>query len=210
MNKYSSGYAAISVISFFGWIVIAVSIIGGIAVLSNAPPGLGYMGWIIAVAGAVQGLLLLGMGAIGLAILDGSIAQQEVAAKKEVTAPKNERDDLMRYLVSAAIGVPGGEFLENYKGNFIIRDVAGNILVGSEIFSSVNAAKIKINSSEIEAIVTLDSMSFDADGALIFKGYRIPKKGDEFLMNGRTYTSPQKVAEQILDETPSALSKYRI
>jgi hypothetical protein len=77
MNKYSSGYTSIALISVFGWIVIAVSVVGGVIVLANAPPDIGYVGWIIVVAGGVQGLILLGMGAIGLSILEGSVAQQD-------------------------------------------------------------------------------------------------------------------------------------
>ena len=78
MNKYPSGYALVSLISVFGWIIIVASIIGGLFMLSSAPAGMRYIGWIVAIAGSVQGLLLSGMGAIGLAILDGSIAQQGI------------------------------------------------------------------------------------------------------------------------------------
>jgi hypothetical protein len=79
MNKYASGYTAIGLISVVGWLVIAVSLIGGIVIFSNANRGEAYIGFAVAIAGAVQGLLLLGVGAIGSAILDGSTAQQEVA-----------------------------------------------------------------------------------------------------------------------------------
>ena len=79
MSKYTSGYTAMGLISVVGWLVIAVSLIGGIIIFSNANRGEAYIGFVVAIAGAVQGLLLLGVGAIGSAILDGSTAQQEVA-----------------------------------------------------------------------------------------------------------------------------------
>lgn len=212
MNKYPSGYALVSLISVFGWIVIVVSIIGGLVMLASAPVGMRYIGWTIAIAGSVQGLLLSGMGAIGLAILDGSIAQQEISANK-VSTPHHEDDGLMRYLVSAAVGIPGGEFIENYKGKFLIRDASGNIIVGKESFASIKAAKVKIDSTEVvtvAAAVAPEEMAFDADGALLFKGYRIPRRGNEFLLNGQEYSSPQAVAQKILGATSSEISRYKI
>ena len=77
MNKYSSGYEAMKLISLVGWIVIGISIIGGYIIGSITE---GFIGLIIFVCGVVQGVLLLGVGSIGSAILDGSKAQQEVAA----------------------------------------------------------------------------------------------------------------------------------
>lgn len=77
MNKYANGYTAIAMISVFGWVVIAVSVVGGVITLADDQSGMAFFGWSVIVAGTVQGLLLLGMGAIGLAILDGSVAQQD-------------------------------------------------------------------------------------------------------------------------------------
>jgi hypothetical protein len=219
MNKYASGYTAMGLISVVGWLVIAVSLIGGIAMAGTMPRGMGYIGFIVAIAGAVQGLLLLGVGALGLAILDGSIAQQEIITRKEVAAPPSERDDLIQYLISASIGLPGGVFLENYKGNLIVRGVDGKIIVGKDIFNSVAAAKKRIDSSEIEAITAEieaaateapENITYDQDGSLIFKDYKIPRRGKEFLINGKVFTSPQEVVKHVLGEATWALAKYKI
>jgi hypothetical protein len=78
MNKYASGYTAISIITVFGWITICASVIIGLIILLNARNDAGYIGLILGAAGAVQGLLLLGMGSIGLALLDGSASQQRI------------------------------------------------------------------------------------------------------------------------------------
>ena len=213
MNKYQSGYTAMGILAFVGWIVIAISLVGGLLVASNGPPGMGYIGFISAVVGSVQGLLLLGVGSIGAALLDGSVAQQEVAAnmaKRDSVAPQREPENLMPYLLSAAVGVPGGKFIDNYKGRLIIRDSIGRILVGGEVFSSITDAKMWIDGQKSDVTSAIDSIKFESDGSMIFNGYRIPKRGNEFLINGVAYANPQEAAKKIMDESDSALSRYRI
>ena len=222
MNKYASGYTLIQILSVIGWFVIAISVIGGIFILSNAERGMGWVGISVAVAGSFQGLLLLGIGAIGTAILDGSVAQQEVAAnisKKDSVVPSREREDLMPYLLAATLGVPGGEFIENFKGKFLIRSADGKIMVGNEIFSSLSLAKETIIQSEkevkdreIKKSLGPENISFDDYGYLIFNGYKIPKIGSEFVMNGISYENPEDVAKEIIGDgsTNWALERYRI
>lgn len=77
MKKYSSGYALIWLISLLGSVLIVISVLGGLYIGLKAPPGMEYLGLLVVIGGSVQGLLLIGVGAIGTAILDGSIAQQE-------------------------------------------------------------------------------------------------------------------------------------
>ena len=76
MRKYSTGYIIINVISFIGFLTVVVSLFGGIIFVANAPNGMSYLGWLFTIGGSIQGMMLIGMGSIGLAILDGSIAQQ--------------------------------------------------------------------------------------------------------------------------------------
>lgn len=89
MNRYASGYTLISLISVIGWLAIVLSVVGGIIIGVNAPRGAGYIGFTLAIAGSFQGLLLLGVGAIGQAVLDGSIAQQSAAASLEALSRVN-------------------------------------------------------------------------------------------------------------------------
>lgn len=81
MNKYASGYTFISAIYVIGWVLVALSLVGGFVIGANAPTGLGFLGWIVAVAGLFQGVVLLGMSAIGKAVLDGSLALQGIYGK---------------------------------------------------------------------------------------------------------------------------------
>jgi hypothetical protein len=86
VNKYSSGYTLCSLVSIFGVIVIVISTLCAFffffVYFSTDLPGgatvLG-MGVVFLLFGFFQGITSLGIGAIGRALLDGSIAQQEVA-----------------------------------------------------------------------------------------------------------------------------------
>lgn len=94
MNRYASGYKMISLISVIGFFAIAISVVGGIIIGSNAPRGLGYVGFVIVIAGSFQGLLLLVVGVIGQAILDGSNAQQDaLSAIKELAKSLRYKSD---------------------------------------------------------------------------------------------------------------------
>ena len=74
MNKYSTGYALINIFAALGVVLIFISFIIG-ALVSREGGGLGY---VIIIFGAFQGVIIVGMGSIGRAVLDGSIAQQEL------------------------------------------------------------------------------------------------------------------------------------
>jgi hypothetical protein len=88
VNKYSSGYTLCSLLSIFGVIVIVVSTLCALflffvyfsADLRGGAQVLG-IGVVVLLFGFFQGITSLGIGAIGRALLDGSIAQQEVAQK---------------------------------------------------------------------------------------------------------------------------------
>ena len=80
MNKYASGYSALSVISGFGWLVMIGSVFGGIITAKTLSTDMEWVGFLVAGAGITQGLFLFGMAAIGKAILDGSLSQQSSSA----------------------------------------------------------------------------------------------------------------------------------
>jgi hypothetical protein len=101
MKRYSSGYVLISLNSLIGWITIIFSIIGGIIIVVNAERGLEFIGFIVMVAGPIQGLILLGFGAVGKAILDGSLAQQDsLSSIKEIAFKLNQNEDFNKNITT--------------------------------------------------------------------------------------------------------------
>ena len=74
MNKYASGYALVNIFAMLGAILIIISFVLG-ALIAGEGGGLGY---VIMIFGAFQGLIIVGMGSLGRAVLDGSVAQQEL------------------------------------------------------------------------------------------------------------------------------------
>jgi hypothetical protein len=150
MNKYASGYTLIQILSVIGWLIIVVSIFGGIFIASNAVRGMGWVGISVAIGGSFQGLLLLGIGAIGTAILDGSIALQNLLSnqisRETAQFPKRVASS-DNYLDRGPSKVKTDEkSLENF-------DVKRwNILkeVDSEIFAAVNEVKAIDSSLEAE------------------------------------------------------------
>lgn len=86
MNRYASGYTLCSLLSIFGFAAIALSTICSfffiyMYVSIDIPGGEFLLGiaFVILIFGFFQGITSLGMGAIGRAILDGSVAQQEIS-----------------------------------------------------------------------------------------------------------------------------------
>jgi hypothetical protein len=168
MNKYASGYTAMGLISVVGWLVIAVSLIGGVIIFSNASRGEAYIGFIVAIAGAVQGLLLLGVGAIGSAILDGSAAQQSLYAlaeqklhelqesnklnasassklandaKSDIGLTSESAMKMLSFVTSSSLGKPGLLFVETFQDKIILKDVGGKYIVDTETYPSIEVAR---------------------------------------------------------------------
>jgi hypothetical protein len=74
MNKYASGYALVNIFAVLGVVLIFVSLVIGVLVADE----IGTLGYVIIIFGAFQGLIVVGMGSIGRAVLDGSVAQQQI------------------------------------------------------------------------------------------------------------------------------------
>lgn len=163
MNKYSSGYTAISIISFLGWIVIIVSIIGGAVIGLGADRGMGFVGLVVAGAGVVQGLLLLGVGTLGLSILDGSIAQQSILkilegegsennfkASGAIPSAKNYSDG--SNLIKSTSPSTVKRHIKNYKGIEITRGQDG-VYIEENKFANVLEAEKWVNQKAREALL---------------------------------------------------------
>jgi len=218
MNKYASGYTAMSIISLVGWIVIGLSIICGFLVSMNRE--MGYIGLIIAVSGTVQGLILLGVGSIGSAILDGSTAQQEIIAEMRKNSDGGQKTEnsnieiieLMGRQLSAVLGYPGGRYIENYRGYDIIKNKEGLFLVnGNTLNSNVDARKYIDDESIKNAMSTF---RIDQSGRLIVLGYRIPSYNGKFEVLGGDFDSPEEAVKYIsnLIENGSSnkLNRYKM
>ncbi|PWL19804.1 MAG: hypothetical protein DCO81_07725 [Candidatus Aquiluna sp. XM-24bin5] len=123
MNKYSSGYNLITFVSFLGALVAIGSIGFGVFVFVESPRGLEYTGIFIAVGGFIQGLFLLGFAEIGRAILDGSLAQQELLKAiskfpdQSSGEIRNTRNEDKKYPV-----LPSSGTVKSYKGYRIIKN----------------------------------------------------------------------------------------
>jgi hypothetical protein len=82
MNKYSSGYALMQMLSLLGILVIVCSVGLGIFIFAMNDRLSEFVGITAIIYGGFSGLVLMGMGAIGGAILDGSVSQQRT--EKEI------------------------------------------------------------------------------------------------------------------------------
>lgn len=74
MNKYASGYALANIFAVLGVVLIVASLISGTIIADES----GALGFVVIIFGAFQGIIVIGMGSIGRAILDGSVAQQQL------------------------------------------------------------------------------------------------------------------------------------
>ena len=235
MNKYASGYTAMGLISVVGWIVIAISLIGGIIIFSNANRGDAYIGFIVAIAGAVQGLLLLGVGAIGSAILDGSAAQQSlyalaqqklyelqennkinatassklaIDAKSDIGVTSESAMKMLSFVTSSSLGKPGLLFVETFQDKIILKDVGGKYIVDTETYPSIEIARAAI----VKAFYA-DSNSVVFGSDIIYNGYRIQftnvDKG--YMINGFYYVKTDDVLDKIDKEFGrDSLARYKI
>jgi hypothetical protein len=77
-DKYSFGYTAMKVVSVLGFLTILSAGIFGFSVIAGGSEGSGFFGWSILVFGIINGVLIIGIAAIGEALLDGSVAQQQI------------------------------------------------------------------------------------------------------------------------------------
>lgn len=102
MNKYQSGYAAISLITAIGWVTVALSVAGGIAIAMGADRN-GEIGLLIGAAGAIQGFILVGIGSVGQAILDGSLALQEMSGKRDDTTNVGNAVNVVPSTINAVV-----------------------------------------------------------------------------------------------------------
>ena len=139
MNKYSSGYALMQMLSLLGVIVIVCSVVLGIFIFAMNDRLSDFFGITAIIYGGFSGLVLMGMGAIGGAILDGSVSQQrteqeiarlvkhmikdggEVSAAPKYISPKNSFGNSL-------------DRIKNYKGYDIFRK--GDIFVIKETGTS--------------------------------------------------------------------------
>lgn len=158
MNKYASGYTLIQILSAIGWLIILISVVGGIFIASNAERGMGWVGISVGVAGSFQGLLLLGMGAIGTAILDGSLASQhnvEIKQKSKSSSAESISEsklhdeikysiEMFRFVVASSLGKPGFSFVEISHGVLILRSIDGKYFVNDKSFDSLEAARFDL------------------------------------------------------------------
>lgn len=209
MNRYASGYTLVSLISIFGWGVVAVSLVGGLSWASSAPEGLGYIGFIVAVSGVVQGIILLGIGAIGLAILDGSVATQRSFERQEQSgnssssiavdeAVKNigSAVNMLSLIAAKSLGKPGLFYVDTIMGKSVFKAADGKYEVDGVTFSSMEAVKSSIKNSENTA--QKDSL---VDGkSVVYRGYFVPWIGDGYLINGLNFQSAREVANKIDNE----------
>ena len=235
MNKYASGYTAMGLISVVGWLVIAVSLIGGIIIFSNSNRGDAYIGFIVAIAGAVQGLMLLGVGAIGSAILDGSAAQQDIYAlvqqklhelqesnkinasassklandvRSDIGVTSESAMKMLSFVTSSSLGKPGLLFVETFQDKIILRDVAGKYIVDTETYPSIEVARRAV----LAAIYGKNNSVVDGQD-IIYNGYRIAFYAQYkcYLMSGVTYAKPEDVMAKIDREFGrESLESYKI
>lgn len=224
MNKYASGYTLLQVLSGAGWLVLVASIIGGIFVGANAPRNMGWIGFVVAIAGGFQGLLLIGVSAIGDAVLDGSVAQQEArdhARNKNSDASsadyQKEILHLGRCLVASSMGVPGGEYIGTYKGIALISDVSGKIKIDKEVFGSADLARIYIDDGikeeekrKRQQEIAGGIYEISENGDLIFSGYKVPRRNDGFLLLGKLIKEPKEVVAALLEADEGSIWKYKL
>lgn len=149
MNKYSFGYSLLSFVSTVGALVALGSIVLGVYVFLEAPRGMEYTGIVISVGGFIQGLFLFGVAEIGRAILDGSLAQQELLKmtirhqeRSSGTVPNYRSEIQKQSIVSVKV----------YKGYRITKkgDVFGIEGVKDNTFETILAAEKWIDKLKID------------------------------------------------------------
>lgn len=206
MNKYASGYTLIQILSVIGWFVIVISVIGGIFISLNAERGMVWVGISVAVAGSFQGLLLLGIGAVGTAILDGSVASQrniEIQERSNLSNSNSALDrnfyddirfsiEMMRFISAASLGKPGLSFVEVSYGSFIFKNVDGTYLVNEEVYESLENARIDLKKHWLS---TKNNANMGDD--VVYNGYRIAYSQGRYLINGTSFKSPNDVIEYL-------------
>lgn len=89
MKRYASGYALLNICSSIGSLIIFFSVIGAIAAYNISEET--WMAVLVFAVGAFQGLILMGLSAIGVAILDGSTAQQALLEQFKVTPAQRQK-----------------------------------------------------------------------------------------------------------------------
>ena len=217
-DKYSFGYIAMGVLSLFGAVTVAASIFLAIKLASEGNLGSGVVAAAVFFVGSAQGLIVIGLGSIGGALLDGSVAQQELLslAKDKPTGVDplaTSQENLLRYLVAASLGTPGTKFIEVYKGTAIFEPTSGGFIVRSQKYTDVHGARKAIYTEE-RAETLKQQMKLDADGAVIFLGYRVALKDGKYLLSGRHYDNAEGASEAIYDAVESGatwnLGSYRI
>lgn len=222
MNKYASGYTLIQILSVIGWLIIIVSIIGGVLIASNADRGMGWVGISVAVAGSFQGLLLLGMGAIGTAILDGSVASQRNIEIKEHSslskpnsAPNSDLHDevralieMMRLVVASSLGKPGLSFAEISYGNLVFKKFDGTYIANEVVYDSLDIARRELKKSWFDG---KNSLNLGED--VVYNGYRVSYSQGRYLINGISFKEPVEVIQYLDNEIKFGghkISRYKI
>jgi chitinase len=130
MNKYSSGYALMQMLSLLGVIVIVCSVVLGIFIFAMNDRLSDFMGITAIIYGGFSGLVLMGMGAIGGAILDGSMSQQntekeigrlieEIRKSQGAESSISNTPEAKPSLEKVASGI---SLIKNYKGYEIFRN----------------------------------------------------------------------------------------
>ena len=201
MSKYSSGYSLMQMLPVLGWIVIAISLIGGISIGSNAPRGMGGIGFLVAIIGGFQGFMLLVLWAIGTAILDGSIAQQDLLSRQgnpagNTTARPGDAkvEELLRLMLANALGKPGLAFHEQCGGVPIFRTDAGTFVVNENSFDRIEAARDSLRAAVAPGS---DSAAEDAENFAVIGRYKIPRVRGKYLLNGMEFDSLVKLDKEI-------------
>jgi hypothetical protein len=217
MGKYASGYVLTAAMSVLGAIVIVVSIIGGLVVMSNAPRGEEGLGWVLIIAGSVQGFLLIGIGAIGTAILDGSVAQQDLLSNQISTgAVKSHKQDdskveyLLRLILGNSLGKPGMAFQEQFLGISIFKSDAGIFFANDAAFDSLELARGSLAKEKIPSSTSAEEFE---DFAIV-GAYKIPRVNGRYLVNGMEFDSIKNLKNEIerivKKGYPFQLNKYLV
>ena len=217
MNKYDSGYVLTQALSVVGWLVIVLSVVCGAVVGFNVSNDMGWIGFVIAIVGGFQGLLLIGAGTIGAAILDGSVAQQEILSKQASLNAHNsgkqiesQVENLLRLILGNSHGKPGLAFQEQYMGTSIFKSESGVFITNDTAFEARELARGSVAKGKNSSTSSYDAVE---DFAIVGP-YKIPRINDLYLINGVTYDSVEKVkiaiALEVAKGYPFQLKKYLV
>lgn len=153
MKKYSSGYALMDIMGALGVLVIVCSVGLGIFIFAMNDRLSEFVGITAIIYGGFSGLVLMGMGAIGGAILDGSVSQQNTEREiarlvEEMRNSKNDGSYQYSYVKNNDIiaeEIKQEEpLVENYKGYEIIKNSSTCYIKGivdPDNFRSIEAAQ---------------------------------------------------------------------